>query len=151
MERREAMMSQKLPRPDHFHQVACCQSLPAQPEACCHVWCDLPSTMIQKNLQNFPHFQLLPFFFSPHTPLPRHVSPFLALGILSSLYLNNKVSPKPNMSIYFVASCFRILPFILLLINGVFKGFCGSSWKISLVRYVGMKLRTKENAVITHP
>ena len=49
------------------------------------------------------------------------------------LLKNNKVSPKLNMSIHFVASFFRILTFILFFINRVFKGFCGSSWKISLV------------------
>ena len=39
----------------HSNEFACCQSLPAQPVACCHVGGDLLETMmIQKDSQNFP-------------------------------------------------------------------------------------------------
>ena len=95
-----------MPRLDPLHQVACCQSLPAQPVACCHVWWDLLETMtIQKDAQNFPIFQLLPLFAPLANPS------FLDMFRLSWPWafvltlLTNKVSPNLNMSIYF--------PFIL--------------------------------------
>ena len=104
-------------------QSSCLMPVAASP-ACCLLPClgwPTSTRMIQKDVQNFPAIPTLRriiYLCCNWQYLWAFVLPLLK---------NNKVSPKLNMSIHFVASFFRIITFILFFINRqqVFKGFCG--------------------------
>ena len=93
----------------HSNQVAWCQPVAVQPVACCHVWFYLLQPgWFRIMFKTFLTSNYFPFF-SLHIPLfPRHICLSWPEAFVLPL-LKNKVSPKLNMCIYFMASYFRIL------------------------------------------
>ena len=119
---------------------ACCQSLPAQPVACCHslrvLWTSRWSSY--RSFKKFPTFPTLDaiILLLIHYDITCYLWRFELHFIVK-----NKVSPKPSMSFSFpvVDSLTWTFSSAFSTISLSRAWFRLSSWKISLVRYEGMR------------